>query len=91
MRGNEISLHLGEAISNKDVYLICYVRFIDNDDNIVQDVLFYKSILISCKAHELFVIPNDFLKQIILSGNIVLAYVLTIPVLFPVVSVGYER
>ena len=36
MRGNEFSLQLDEATtstSNKDAYLICYVRFIDNDDN----------------------------------------------------------
>ena len=43
MRRNEFSLQLDEAtisISNKDAYLICYVRFIDNDDNIVEDLLF---------------------------------------------------
>ena len=36
MGGNEFSLQLDEATtstSNKDAYLICYVRFIDNDDN----------------------------------------------------------
>ena len=41
MRGNEFSLQLDEATtstSNKDAYLICYVRFID--DNIVEDCSF---------------------------------------------------
>ena len=35
-RENEFSLQLDEATistSNKDAYLICYVRFIENDDN----------------------------------------------------------
>ena len=43
MRGNEFSLQLDEATtstSNKDAYLICYVRFIDNDNNIVEELLF---------------------------------------------------
>ena len=40
MRGNEFSLKIDEATtspSDKDAYLICYVPFIDNDDNIVED------------------------------------------------------
>jgi len=40
-RGSEFSLQLDEATtstSNKDAYLICYVRFID--DNIVEDCSF---------------------------------------------------
>ena len=43
MRGNKFNLQLDEATtstSNKDAYLICYVRFIDNDDNILEDLLF---------------------------------------------------
>ena len=46
LRGNEFSLQLDEAktsTSDKDAYLICYVRFIDNDDNIVEDLLFFAS------------------------------------------------
>ena len=57
MRGNELSLQLDEATTNtsdKDVYLICYVRFIDNDGNIVEDLLFCKPILKNCGAHELW-------------------------------------
>ena len=66
MRGNEFSLQLDEAttsISNKDAYLICYVRFIDNDNNIVEDLLFCKPILKNCKAHELFAILNNFFQE----------------------------
>ena len=47
MRGNEFNLQLDEATastSDKDAYLICYVRFFDNDDNIVEDLLFCKPI-----------------------------------------------
>ena len=43
IRGNEFSLQLDEAITNtinKDAYLICYVRFIDYDDNVAEDLLF---------------------------------------------------
>ena len=72
MRGNEFSLQLDEATtstSNKDAYLICYVRFIDNDDNIVEDLLFCKPILTNCRAHELFAILNNFFNKIISSGN----------------------
>ena len=66
MRGNEFSLQLDEATtstSNKDAYLICYVHFIDNDDNIVEDLLFCKPILKNCRAHELFAILNNFFQE----------------------------
>ena len=51
------------STSNKDAYLICYVRFIDNDNNIVEDLLFCKPILSNCRAHELFVILNNFFQE----------------------------
>ena len=64
MRGNEFSLQLDEATtSNKDAYLICCVRFIDGDDNIVEDLFFCKPILTNCRAHELFAIPNNFFQE----------------------------
>ena len=94
MRGNEFSLQLDESTistSNKDVNLICYVRFIDKNGDIVEDLLFCKPILLSCKAHDLFAILNNFLRKIMLIGNIVLVYALMVPVLCPVVSAGYER
>ena len=50
-RGNEFSVQLDEATtstSDKDAYLICYVRFADNNDNIVEDLLFCKPILANC-------------------------------------------
>ena len=62
MRGNEFSLRLDEATtstSGKDAYLTYYLRFIDNDDNIVEDLLFCKPILTNCKAHELFAVLNN--------------------------------
>ena len=94
MRGNEFSLLLDEAItstSNNDAYLICYVRFIDNDDNIVEDLLFYKSILTNCRAHELFAILNNFFRKIISSGNIALVYALMVPELCLSSLAGSER
>ena len=66
MRGNEFSLPLDEATtstSDKDAYLTCCVRFIDNDDNIVENLLFCKPILTNCKAHELFAILNNFFLE----------------------------
>ena len=66
MRGNEFSLPLDEtttSTSDEDAYLICCVRFVDNDDNIVEDLLFCKPILTNCKAHELFAILNNFFLE----------------------------
>jgi len=64
MRGNEFSLQLDEAAtSNKDAYLICYVRFVDNDDNIVEDLVFCNPFLTNCRAYELFAIPNNFFQE----------------------------
>ena len=45
MCGNEFSLQLYKATTStidKDAYLICYVRFIDNYNNIIADLLFCK-------------------------------------------------
>ena len=64
INGNEFSLQLDKATtSHKDPYLICYVRFIDNDDNIVEDLLFCKAILTNCRAHELFTMLNSFIQK----------------------------
>ena len=66
MRGNEFSLPLDEATtsnSDKDAYLTCYVRFINNDDDIVEDLLFCKPILTNRKAHDLFAILNNFFLE----------------------------
>ena len=94
MRGNEFGLQLDKATtstSNKDAYLICYVRFIDNNDNIVEDLLFCKPILTNCSAHELFAILNNFFRKIISSGKIVLVYAPMVPELCLVVLAGCER
>ena len=64
--GNEFSLQLDEATtstSDKDAYLICYIFSIDNDNNIIEDLLFCKPILTNCRAHELFAILNDFFME----------------------------
>ena len=66
MRGNEFNLQLDKATtstSNKDAYSICYVRFIDNDDNIVEYLLFCKPILTNCRAHELCTILSNFFQE----------------------------
>ena len=66
MGGNEFSVRLHEATtstSDKDAYLICFVRFIDNDDNIVEDLLFCKPILTNYKVHKLFTILNNFFLE----------------------------
>ena len=44
--------------------MICYICFIDNDDNIVEDLLFCKPFLTNCSAHELFAILNNFFQEI---------------------------
>jgi hypothetical protein len=50
MKGKEFGLQLDEATdSNKDAHIICYVRFLD-DNIIVEDFLFCKSISESGKA-----------------------------------------
>ena len=66
MRSNEFSLQLDEATtstSDKDACLICCVRFIDNNDNIIEDLLFCKPILTNCRAHKLFAILNNFFLE----------------------------
>ena len=39
------------------------MRFIDNDDNIVEDLLFCKPILTNYRAHELFAILKNFFQE----------------------------
>ena len=94
MRGNEFSLQLDEATTstnNKDAYLICYVRFIDNDDNIVEDLLFCKPILKNCRAHELFAILNNFFQENNLQWKYCVAYARMVPELCLAALVGCER
>ena len=94
MRKNEFGLLLDEATtstSHKDIYLICYVRFIDNDYNIIEDLLFCKSILTNCRAHELFAILNNFLWKVTSSGNTELVYAMIEPELCLVVLAGCKH
>ena len=91
MRGNVFSLRLYEATTStngKDAILARYVRFIDNDNNIVQDLLFCKPILTNRKVHELFAILNNFFWKVTSSGNTALVYELMEPKLCLVVLAG---
>lgn len=47
----EFGLQLDETMdNNKDAYLMCYVRFI-GDNNIAEDILFCKNIIAGVKAN----------------------------------------
>ena len=94
MRGNEFSLQLDEATTstrNKDAYLICYVRFTDNNDNIVEDLLFCRPILTNCKKHEFFAILKNVFRKITSSGNIALVYALLVTELCLVALASCKR
>ncbi|XP_075070632.1 protein FAM200A-like isoform X2 [Mixophyes fleayi] len=63
MKGKEFALQLDEATdSNKDAHLICYTRFVDGD-NIVEDLLFCKSITAGAKAQDMFQIIDTFMSE----------------------------
>jgi protein involved in ribonucleotide reduction len=63
LRNNNFAIQLDEATdSNKDAYLICYVRFMDGVD-IIEKLLFCKSILSGTKAKDLFDITNNFMDH----------------------------
>ncbi|XP_063813110.1 SCAN domain-containing protein 3-like [Pseudophryne corroboree] len=63
MKGKDFALQLDEATdSNKDAHLICYTRFVDCD-NIVEDLLFCKSITAGIKAQDLFQIIDTFMSE----------------------------
>ena len=66
MRENEFRLQLDEttiSTSNQDAYLICCVCFIDNDDNIIENLLFCMPITTNCRAHQLLAILNNFFLE----------------------------
>jgi hypothetical protein len=63
MKGVEFGLQLDEAMdNNKDAHLICYVRFID-DNNIIEDLLFCKNTTAGAKAQDLFEILDTFMCE----------------------------
>ena len=63
IKGKEFGLQLDEATdNNKDAHFICYVRFADDND-IVEDLLFCKSITASSKAEDLFEILDTFIIE----------------------------
>ncbi|XP_075048007.1 zinc finger BED domain-containing protein 5-like [Mixophyes fleayi] len=63
IKGKEFALQLDEATdSNKDAHLICYTRFVDGE-NLVEDLLFCKSITAGTKAQDLFQIIDTFMSE----------------------------
>ncbi|XP_075455233.1 protein FAM200A-like [Ascaphus truei] len=63
IKGKEFGLKLDEATdNNKDAHFICYVRFIDGND-IVEDLLFCKTITAGTKAQDLFEILTTFIVE----------------------------
>jgi hypothetical protein len=62
MKGVEFGLQLDEATdNNKDAHLICYVRFID--DNNIMGLLFCKNITAGAKTQDLFGILDTFISE----------------------------
>ena len=63
IKGKEFGLQLDEATDNNNAaHLICYVWFIDGH-NIVEDLLFCKSITAGAKAQDLFEILDTFISE----------------------------
>jgi zinc finger BED domain-containing protein 5/7/8/9 len=63
LKEKAFGLQLDEATDiNKDAHLICYIRFIDNDD-MVEDLLFCKNITAGAKAQDLFEILDNFMSE----------------------------
>jgi hypothetical protein len=60
LKYKHFGIQLDEATDNNDAHLICYVRFIDGEDNIVEDLLF-------CKSTQLILKLWTCLKSLILS------------------------
>jgi hypothetical protein len=74
----EFGLQLDEVTDdNNDAHLICYVRFIDGN-NIVEDLLFCKSITASAKAQGLFEILYASYPKTVWSGLSVLVSLLIV-------------
>jgi hypothetical protein len=62
LKGKKFGLQLDEAKDNNDAHLICYVGCIDGN-NIVEDLLFCKSITANAKAQELLEILDTFIFE----------------------------
>lgn len=63
LRNKTFAIQLDEATdNNKDAYLICYVRLMYGVD-IIEELLFCKSILSGSKAKDLFDITNNFMDH----------------------------
>ncbi|KAL4101100.1 hypothetical protein QTP88_012347 [Uroleucon formosanum] len=63
LKEKAFGLQLDEATDiNKDAHLVCYIRFIDNDD-MVEDLLFCKNITAGANAQDLFEILDNFMSE----------------------------
>jgi len=63
LKEKAFGLQLDEATDmNKNAHLICYIRFIDNDD-MVEELLFCKNITAGAKAQDLFEILDNFMSE----------------------------
>jgi hypothetical protein len=64
LKYKHFSIQLDEATDNNDdADLIYYVRFIDGEDNIIEDLLFCKSITAGSKAVDLFEVIDSFMDE----------------------------
>lgn len=64
LRDRDFSIQLDEAVdNNNDAHFICYVRFINDDNNFHEDLLFCKDIKSGTKAVDLFEITDTFMTE----------------------------
>lgn len=63
IKGKSFELQLNDTTNiNTNPYLICYVKFLDEDD-VVENLLFYKNISASTMAQDLFKILDNFMSE----------------------------
>jgi hypothetical protein len=64
LKYKHFGIQLDEATDNSNyTHLICYVRFTDGEDNIVEDLLFCKGITAGSEAVDLFEIIDSFMDE----------------------------
>lgn len=74
LNGREYGLQLNEATDiNNGYHLILFVRLIDNN-SVVEDLLFYKSITTTANAEDLFDSVATFLSDIDIVGTKVIGF-----------------
>ena len=62
LKDNEFAIQLVEAtFGGHDAYLICYVKYLfQSEKQIVEDILFCKSLEVRCRGVDMFLIIDDF-------------------------------